>query len=94
MERWVVSRLRGAIWEAEIAMKQANTARRMEGEWAGLGVEVRMAARVRVCNYVKTQRQSEFTTSTEDSNMHCARCVEITHFVNVAKHIHDWCSIF
>ena len=53
MERWVVRRLRGAIWEAEIAMKQANTARRMEGEWAGLGVEVRMAARVRACNYVK-----------------------------------------
>ena len=38
MERWVVRRLRGAIWEAEIAMKQANTARRMEGEGAGLGV--------------------------------------------------------
>ena len=53
MERWVVRRLRGAIWEAEIAMKQANTARRMEGEWAGLGVGIRTATRVRACNYVK-----------------------------------------
>ena len=32
VERWVVRRLRSAIWEAEIAMKQANTARRMEGK--------------------------------------------------------------
>ena len=53
MERWVVRRLRGAIWEAEIAMKQANTARRMEGEGAGLGVGIRTPARVRACNYVK-----------------------------------------
>ena len=36
----MVRRLRSAIWEAEIAMKQANTARRMEGEWAGLGMHM------------------------------------------------------
>ena len=25
--------------------------------------------------------------------MHCAHCVEISHFVNVAKHTRDQCSI-
>ena len=30
---------------------------------------------VRACNYV-------LTTNTENSNMHCAYCVELSHFVN------------
>ena len=44
-------------------------------------------ARVRAC-------KSDFPTSTENSNKHCTCCIEISHFVNVAKSARDQYSIF
>lgn len=87
----MVRRLRGAIWEAEIAMKQANTARRLEGEWAGLGVGVRMAARVGACNYVKLKGSQNLPPVLKivTCTVHAAYIL-----LMLLTNIHDWCSIF
>ena len=37
----------------------------------------------------KIRNWVEFTASTKNSNTHCACCVEISHFVNVAKRACD-----
>ena len=52
---------------------------------------------IRTCTRVHKSVYVTFETvpaGTKNSNMHCARCVEISHFVNVAKCTHDQCSIF
>ena len=42
----------------------------------------------------KIVNRAEFPTSTKNSNTHYARCIEIGHFVNIAKRARDHCSIF
>ena len=42
----------------------------------------------------KTWNRAEFPTSTKNSNTPCVCCIEISHFVNVAKHARDQCSVF
>ena len=49
-----------------------------------------MAARVRTWNCVKF----ETVWNTKNSNMHCTCCVDISHFVNVAKCARGRCSTF
>ena len=52
---------------------------------------------IRTCTRVHKSVYVTFETipvGTKNSNMHCAHCVEISHFVNVAKCTRDQCSIF
>ena len=54
----------------------------------------RTAAKVRASNYIKFKDGAEFNTSTKNSNMPCACCVDVSYYVSLlSMHVTE-CSTF